>query len=65
MLEDRILVNSGEKQIYGTQFYWEESDGQKILKFYPIEDESNLNQRRAEMGLGTFEEEYEEIKNRR
>ena len=65
MLEDRILVNSGQPQIYGTQFYWEENDGQKILKFYPIEDETNLNQRRTEMGLSTFEEEYEEIKNRR
>ena len=42
-----------------------QNDGQMILKFYPIEDETNLNQRRTEMGLGTFEEEYEEIKNRR
>ena len=65
MLEDRILVNSGRNQIYGTQFYREELNGQNTLRFYPIEDMQNLNKRRAEVGLDTFEEEFERMKNRR
>ena len=65
MLEDRILVNSGKNQIYGTQFYWEELNGQNTLRYYPIEDMQNLNKRRAEVGLDTFEEEFERMKNRR
>ena len=47
-LTDRILVREGKKQIYGTQF----SDG----NICPILDENNLDKRRAEMGLGSFEE---------
>lgn len=33
MLEDRILVNSGKKQIYGTQVYHSEDDGKKKIIF--------------------------------
>ncbi|HSX29535.1 MAG TPA: DUF6624 domain-containing protein [Candidatus Saccharimonadales bacterium] len=49
-LEDRILINEGKPQKYGTQF---EETG---LSFgpYPIEDERNLDIRRAEMDLQPF-----------
>lgn len=52
LLEDRILVNSGQRQRYGTQF-----DGsKKNLVPRPIEDEQNVDLRRAEMGLGTLKD---------
>jgi hypothetical protein len=37
------LINDGKKQLYGTQ------EG-------PIEDEAHVDQRRAEMGMGTLAE---------
>ena len=48
-MKDRILVNRGQKQIYGTQRYWD-SAGKKFI-YFPIEDESNVNDRRKEVGL--------------
>jgi hypothetical protein len=50
-LMDRVAVNKGELQIYGTQFYRNE-DGQIIPR--PIKDIKNLNSRRKEMGLEGF-----------
>jgi len=49
-LEDRVLVNKGKKQIYGTQF---EAD-RKTSK--PIENPKMVDQRRKMMGLETLEE---------
>jgi hypothetical protein len=51
---DRWLVQNGRKQIYGTQFYKNNSDG--IIKMNDVEDFKNINKRRAEVGLGTIEE---------
>ncbi len=48
-LKDRVLVNRGKKQIYGTQKYWDET--QKKFVYFPIEDEKNVNQKRKEAGL--------------
>jgi len=42
-LEDRILVKSGEKQLYGTQYNKD--------RLFPIQDPENLNRRRAQIGL--------------
>ncbi len=42
-LEDRILVTTGQKQLYGTQY--------KKGKLYPVDDPDNLNRRRAQIGL--------------
>ena len=55
-LTDRILVNSGKKQIYGTQFY----TNKKTEKFdpKPIKDKKHLFQRRRQMKLGSFEAYY-------
>jgi hypothetical protein len=50
-LEDRVRVAKGEPQLYGTQFYKEgDHFGPR-----PIEDEATLEERRAAMGLETFE----------
>ncbi len=46
-LEDRVLVNSGKKQIYGTQFI---QIGDELV-LGPIEDEANVNKRRKTVGL--------------
>ena len=48
MLEDRIRVNEGKGQRYGTQFDWDR-DGQ--MNPLPMDDESNVDVRRAEVGL--------------
>lgn len=50
-LEDRVRVARGEPQLYGTQFY--KTDGP--LRPQPIEDEAHLEERRAAMGLESFE----------
>jgi hypothetical protein len=47
-MKDRILVNRGKKQVYGTQSYRDEK-GKAIL--FPVEDEKNLNNLRKEVGL--------------
>src|SRR6266481_3961143 len=52
-LEDRILVNKGLPQIYGTQFK-KDSFGKWLPK--PIENRNDLNVRRLGMGLESFEE---------
>ncbi|WP_157816019.1 DUF6624 domain-containing protein [Spirosoma pollinicola] len=53
LLIDRIRVYKGQKQLYGTQVKME-ANGQKA--FDAIEDEKNVNKRRAEVGLGPLEE---------
>jgi hypothetical protein len=51
-LEDRVAVNHGQPQVYGTQL--EQKDG----KFVPrsIIDSENVNTRRMSIGLDTIEE---------
>ena len=50
-LEDRVRVAAGKPQLYGTQFF---KEGDHFAA-RPIEDEANLEARRAAMGLETFE----------
>lgn len=50
-LTDRVLVNSGKPQLYGTQFY--ENKAKLIPRL--IKNVDNLNERRKEMGLEPFE----------
>ena len=52
-LEDRILVCEGKMRCYGTQLHYT-SDGKAELD--PIEDEKNVDARRAAMGLGPIKE---------
>ena len=61
-LVDRVKVNIGELQVYGTQFDLNVERSTHIPK--PVIDPSNLNARREKMGLGTIES-YMETANRR
>jgi hypothetical protein len=56
-LEDRILINTNRKQIYGTQFENILKNGKTIdLILKPTEDLQCLNKRRFNMNLGPVEE---------
>lgn len=53
-LYDRIKVNSGEKQLYGTQFAKVDPIN-KVVELAETEDVENLNKRRRELGLMPIE----------
>jgi hypothetical protein len=53
MLQDRVLMRQGKKQIYGSQVVFNKT-GEPV--FYPIEDERNVNARRKKVGLEPLEE---------
>ncbi len=61
MMIDRTLIESGEKQLYGTQFKKDIQSGE--IEFLPIEDPKNVDKRRADMNLGKLEEYLQSIKN--
>lgn len=52
LLEDRVLMFRGEKQIYGSQVI---TDSLGVTKFWPIKDEKNVNLRRFFQGLGPIQ----------
>lgn len=54
LLQDRILMRRGKKQIYGSQVVPDNKTGG--WKIYDIDDEKNVNQRRALVGLEPIEE---------
>lgn len=51
---DRIQMLTGKPQLYGTQC--EYFGASREMRFYPIEDEANVNKRRAEFGMRPIEE---------
>lgn len=54
-LKDRILVyQEGKEQLYGTQVFF--NDSTQLWQAFPIEDEANIDKRRAEVGLFSLEE---------
>jgi hypothetical protein len=53
-LIDRVNVNTGKPQVYGTQMKLNQEGSSYEPK--PVVDPENLNKRRAEVGLGTIEE---------
>jgi hypothetical protein len=59
---DRVLVNAGKPQIYGSQLkpfdQWKAGEP----AFYPIDDEANVDKRRAEVGLSPLAEYRESMK---
>ena len=57
-LTDRVLLAEGKKQIYGTQFNL--VDGKWIPR--SLEDEANVDKRRAELGLPPLAEYIEQLK---
>lgn len=48
LLEDRVLMGEGKKQRYGSQLQPKAGGG---WEFYPIEDESTVDERRRAVGL--------------
>lgn len=59
-LTDRILVNEGKKQIYGTQFW--SPEGELIPR--PIEDEARVEELRAEIGMISMQEYHRRMTGR-
>ncbi|MCU0439714.1 MAG: hypothetical protein MUC49_17635 [Raineya sp.] len=53
-LTDRIAVLSNKRQLYGTQFDWDENGE---LSPNPIKYAKNINKRRISIGLNTIEEQ--------
>lgn len=59
LLVDRVNLNLGKKQIYGTQVTYNMETGQAYPK--PLEDSLNVNQRRSSIGLESIEEYLNEM----
>ncbi|MBB5395306.1 DUF6624 domain-containing protein [Mucilaginibacter sp. AK015] len=53
-LTDRVNLNTGKKQVYGTQMTYNTKLCQAIPR--PLADSANVNQRRYQVGLGAIEE---------
>jgi len=54
LLEDRVNMRNGRKQIYGSQIRQNPETG--VYSIFPIEDPKNVDKRRAEVGLGNLAE---------
>lgn len=54
LLEDRVLTKQHKPQSYGSQLTRSSSTG--TIEFFPIEDEANVNKRRAAVGLEPLED---------
>lgn len=54
LLVDRVNLNTGKKQVYGTQVTYNLQTGQAYPK--PLEDSVNVNQRRKSIGLEPIED---------
>ena len=52
LLQDRVLMRQGKKQIYGSQVVSDNKGGWMI---YPIDDEVHVNERRAKLGMEPIE----------
>ena len=52
LLEDRVALRTGKRQIYGSQIGRDKETGEPYVS--PIEDPENVDKRRAEVGLGTL-----------
>ncbi|MBA9071941.1 hypothetical protein GGR22_000067 [Flavobacterium gossypii] len=49
LLEDRVALKQGKKQIYGSQISWNMKTNESFVA--PLEDPDNVDLRRAEVGL--------------
>jgi hypothetical protein len=54
LLEDRVALRQGRKQIYGSQINRDSQTGKYFIE--PIEDEVNVNKRRVAVGLEPLED---------
>jgi hypothetical protein len=50
LLEDRVALGEGKRQLYGSQIGYDEATQKSYV--LPLEDPDNVDKRRAEMGLG-------------
>ncbi len=53
LLEDRVALRQGKRQIYGSQIHSDKETQEKYVA--PLIDPKNVNKRRAEVGLGKLE----------
>ncbi|MEM9834650.1 MAG: DUF6624 domain-containing protein, partial [Bacteroidota bacterium] len=61
MVEDRVLMYEGKKQLYGSQASGRpKEDGTSEYFIWPIQNPEEVNQRRAEVGFNSTVEEYAE-----
>ena len=58
-LWDRVAVNHDRKQRYATQPDWDCKDGKMALE--PLEDPETVDERRAEMGLGPYQGDLDQM----
>jgi tetratricopeptide (TPR) repeat protein len=49
LLEDRVALRQGHKQIYGSQIYWDKKTNKYFVA--PLLDPDNVNRRRIKVGL--------------
>ncbi len=49
LLEDRVALRQGKKQIYGSQIAWDMKNNRNYI--LPLEDPDNVDKRRAKVGL--------------
>ncbi|MCX6303168.1 MAG: hypothetical protein NTW82_13400 [Bacteroidia bacterium] len=54
LLEDRVALRQGKKQIYGTQITRDGASGEYYVQ--PLLDPDNVDKRRAEVGLGKLQD---------
>lgn len=54
LLEDRVALRQGKKQIYGSQIGRDPETGEHYLS--PLQDPDNVDQRRAAVGLGPLQD---------
>ena len=54
LLEDRVALGKGDKQIYGSQVGRDQETGEYYV--LPLLDPDNVDQRRASVGLGTLQD---------
>lgn len=62
MFYDRFLLVQGKKQIYGTQFIYDENIKKYVLD--KVEDFPNLDKRRKDIGLPPVEEDLKALNNK-
>jgi len=53
LLEDRVALREGRKQIYGSQIFF--NQGNNTYYVAPLEDPDNVDKRRSEVGLNKLE----------
>ena len=61
-MEDRMLMNEGKPQKYGTQAYSLAEDGKTVIYIWPVEDPNKLDELRKSVGLIPIEEYLEIVK---